>query len=209
MRDYVFTNIFQSMTPPCRLERMLRPMRIRASTVTFLTMVILSCVFMFMRPPIKHHAPILLQDEPWSVAEESVATRTRKQWVDASKKKIILFWTPFFGGQNSFLGEEGKKIKDCPINTCIFTDNRTMVNKSDALIFHPLDMSSEDLPGYRNPDQYYIYFGTYSVERTAGRKVGQIPDTPYDFSLIFVFFFMNDSTTILYAPKLRSQERES
>lgn len=74
-------------------------------------------------------------------------------------KKIILFWTSFFGGPNSFLGEEGVKLKDCPVNSCLLTDDKSMVESSDALIFHPLDMEI-DMPTHRQPHQYYIYFGT-------------------------------------------------
>ncbi|OWA50334.1 putative Glycoprotein 3-alpha-L-fucosyltransferase A [Hypsibius exemplaris] len=76
----------------------------------------------------------------------------------AKHPKIILFWTSFFGGKNSYLGEEGERLKICIVSECIMTDDRSLWNTSDALIFHPLDFNPSDVPPVRHAHQYYIYF---------------------------------------------------
>jgi alpha-1,3-fucosyltransferase len=75
--------------------------------------------------------------------------------------KRILFWTPFFGvkdyefgmGRDAFIN----KAK-CPVSNCETTTDRNLVNQSDAIIFHPIDVDVKDLPAHRMAHQRYIFF---------------------------------------------------
>ncbi|XP_055334689.1 alpha-(1,3)-fucosyltransferase C-like [Paramacrobiotus metropolitanus] len=114
------------------------------------------------------------------------AVNTEVDLMTEEYPKIILFWTKFFGGPNSFMGEEGLKLKDCPINNCVLSDDREDVNISDALIFHPIDFDNLDLPVSRQPHQYYIYFVLESPHHASA--VGP----PGFFNLTFTYRFDSD-----------------
>ena len=105
-------------------------------------------------PPVIRPSPGARKNTSAPVEHEGVPAKTQR----AKEPKIILFWTSFFGARNSYLGEEGERLKICPISECILTDDKSLWNSSDALIFHPLDFNAGDLPPIRHPHQYYIYF---------------------------------------------------
>ncbi|EFX64165.1 hypothetical protein DAPPUDRAFT_15329, partial [Daphnia pulex] len=72
----------------------------------------------------------------------------------------ILFWTPFFGVKDyGFgIGRDAFTKAKCPVNNCMTTTDRNLVNQSDAIIFHPFDVNVKDLPTYRTAHQRYILF---------------------------------------------------
>ena len=65
----------------------------------------------------------------------------------------ILYWTPFFGVQDWFIG-----ITDSPFLTCRYkcsaSYDKAVYNASDAVLFHMRDMAA--LPQYRSPHQIWI-----------------------------------------------------
>jgi alpha-1,3-fucosyltransferase len=74
--------------------------------------------------------------------------------------KRILFWTPFFGVKDyGFgIGRDAFIHAKCPVNNCMTTTDRNLVNQSDAIIFHPFDVNVKDLPMHRKAHQRYILF---------------------------------------------------
>ena len=76
-----------------------------------------------------------------------------------SGEKIILFWTLFFGRADVFglgLGSEG--FSYCPTSQCFVTTDRSLLELSDAVIFHPRDLDPNDMPRYRLPHQRWVFF---------------------------------------------------
>lgn len=84
--------------------------------------------------------------------------------------KIILLWTSFFHWKdfNFGLGQEPFLKAGCRFTNCMTTNDRSLINQSKALIFHPTNFKIKDLPSYRTPDQRYIYsfFESSTKERS-------------------------------------------
>lgn len=55
------------------------------------------------------------------------------------------------------MGREPFVRAQCRFTNCMTTDDRSLQNQSDALIFHPNDYNSSDLPLTRSPEQLYIF----------------------------------------------------
>jgi alpha-1,3-fucosyltransferase len=91
--------------------------------------------------------------------------------VDAklSHKKIkkILFWTSYFNWKDfQFgMGQEPFIQAGCRVTNCMTTDDRKLLNESDAILFHPINFDPYDLPPQRNPNQRYIFL-FYEAETT-------------------------------------------
>ena len=80
-----------------------------------------------------------------------------------NKTKNILFWTTWYGTNNAFgFGYQfgDSLFKNCPVSNCIATNNRSMVNESDAVMIHTFDkdLKMNDLPQHRFPHQRYVMF---------------------------------------------------
>ncbi|XP_078356991.1 glycoprotein 3-alpha-L-fucosyltransferase A-like [Oculina patagonica] len=83
------------------------------------------------------------------------------------RKKLILLYTPFFGGNwvnDPTLGpvrqpfvEGHTTFQDCEIPSCVVTYNRSKISEADAVGFHHRDMNIS-LPSHRNPQQIWFYF---------------------------------------------------
>jgi hypothetical protein len=54
-------------------------------------------------------------------------------------QRRVLFWTPFFGAHDGWLGHFHIAMKTCPSN-CTVTTDRRRVKTSDAVIFHLTDL---------------------------------------------------------------------
>jgi alpha-1,3-fucosyltransferase len=78
--------------------------------------------------------------------------------------KYILFWTTWYGMDLPFgYGYEfgDSLFKNCSVSNCIATNNRSMLNEHDAIMFHTwYDLKMNDLPWYRFPHQRYIMYRT-------------------------------------------------
>lgn len=81
-----------------------------------------------------------------------------------NKTKIILLWTPWNGIHktiNYYSLQMGNRFFDkynCPNTECFTTRNRKHLKKSDAVLFHLLDINSSDLPTDRNAEQIWILY---------------------------------------------------
>ena len=79
-------------------------------------------------------------------------------------KKIqrILYWTEYFGMKDYEFKLGNKVFKDagCRVTNCLLTNDRSLLNYSDAIIFHINDFDDRDLPDprHRLPHQRFIYY---------------------------------------------------
>ncbi|KAF8787092.1 alpha-(1,3)-fucosyltransferase C-like [Argiope bruennichi] len=73
--------------------------------------------------------------------------------------KLILLWTPFFGGWDYFPQGNFQFCSHC--RNCRITTDRSELRKSDGIIFHARDILLFDLPPVRYPHQRWIF---YSLE---------------------------------------------
>lgn len=81
---------------------------------------------------------------------------------DVYKKdpKTILFWTPYYlrADFNFGYGRDPFVAAGCRVSNCRTTSNRSELSRSDAVIFHALQLKKDDLPSIRLPNQRYIYY---------------------------------------------------
>ena len=79
-------------------------------------------------------------------------------------KKIqrILYWTEYFGMKNYEFKLGNKVFEDagCQVTNCLLTNDRSLLNASDAVIFHINDFDERDLPDprHRLPHQRFIFY---------------------------------------------------
>lgn len=94
---------------------------------------------------------------------------------------IILFWTPFFDWKDfQFgLGQEPFIRAGCRFTNCLTTDDRRLVNQSEALLFHPTDFYMDEVPLYRMPHQRYIF--TYFEALASERALPVFHESPKGF----------------------------
>ncbi|EFX66743.1 hypothetical protein DAPPUDRAFT_302457 [Daphnia pulex] len=81
-----------------------------------------------------------------------------------SPPKTILYWTPYYNRTDFTVGlGQDPFIKfGCKVTNCIATADRKLLNQSDAVIFHALQVNSRDLPTHRHPHQRFIFFLQYA-----------------------------------------------
>ena len=76
-----------------------------------------------------------------------------------------MFWTTFFGAH--VWGKLKLDLnKSCPANNCRITNNRRMLNESDAVMFHFWKDKLDSIPPCRRPDQRYVYLNFESALRS-------------------------------------------
>jgi alpha-1,3-fucosyltransferase len=84
-------------------------------------------------------------------------------------EKTILLWTTFFRWEDFRfgLGREPFVAAGCRYTNCMTTTDKSLVNQSDALIFHPNDFKPTDLPQWRLANQRYVflYYEVIATER--------------------------------------------
>jgi Fucosyltransferase, N-terminal len=89
-----------------------------------------------------------------SIQQHQISTTTAAP----QKRKRILFWTKYFGIDHFHVGFGQKPFQHCPVSNCETTKRRNLLSASDAVVFHPMDLWSKDLPRSRPPDQRWIFF---------------------------------------------------
>jgi len=99
------------------------------------------------------------------------------------REVTIMFWTRQFGrnnivhdGTETFFFVNGfaqGMFDECtsPINRCKVTNNRSLLSKSEAVIFHAQDLDDIEWPDFRSPDQRWIYFNVESPQHTNSKEL--------------------------------------
>ncbi len=99
--------------------------------------------------------------------------------------KTILFWTPFFDSTDYEFGfgQEPFIQAGCKVTNCLTTKDRSLLNKSSALIFHAFDYDERDLPDpkSRSTDQRYIFLNFETLAKDRDLLVFDKDATPANF----------------------------
>ena len=87
--------------------------------------------------------------------------------------KTILYWNSFFGIRDFTFGFGQQPFIDaqCPTSTCYVTDNRTLFNQSDVVIFSIQNLNLLDLPTHRFPHQRFVFYEMESPANTDSKPL--------------------------------------
>ncbi|OQV14680.1 putative Alpha-(1,3)-fucosyltransferase C [Hypsibius exemplaris] len=106
--------------------------------------------------------------------------------VDPASVKQVLFWTSFFGTPDARGTLGAKLFEGCPVRQCAATNDRNQIATSDAVIFHALDISSNNLPGPRRSGQHYIFLiGESPANLAGGARVEKTPEDFFDMTFTY------------------------
>jgi len=96
--------------------------------------------------------------------------------------KTILYWNDFHGilDYNFGFGTEGMVKYGCSRQDCYFTNNRTLFNESDVVIFSIQNTYSTDLPSHRFSHQRFVFYEMESPLHTRS-LVYWLPEVRYDY----------------------------
>ena len=73
------------------------------------------------------------------------------------REQLILIWTKIFGEEITHVNIH----KGCPepFNRCRMTTDRSLIEESDAVIFHARDINfTDDMPTFRSAEQRWGFF---------------------------------------------------
>ncbi|XP_064472112.1 alpha-(1,3)-fucosyltransferase C-like [Ornithodoros turicata] len=77
---------------------------------------------------------------------------------------VVVLWNTFYGNSvTEYFTDD--KIRKCT-HRCIFTRNRSMADKSAAIIFHAHDFDPNDIPPRRDAEQIWVLLGMESALHT-------------------------------------------
>ena len=89
---------------------------------------------------------------------------------DDSRNKIILYWTKYFEWTDFGVGTGRRPFVNagCNVTNCRTTTDRSLLNRSHAVLFHARDLDPDDLPpaGWRSPKQKFVFFNYESPLNT-------------------------------------------
>ncbi|GAU90800.1 hypothetical protein RvY_03166-2 [Ramazzottius varieornatus] len=109
------------------------------------------------------------------------------------RQPLILYWTKFydndFNRRQHLYQEAVRGLRNCPLNNCVITGNRSLLNQSSAVIFHVRDMRWDILPAYRDPQQYYVFHLLESPPHTVTSLASLAPGF---FNLTFTYRLDSD-----------------
>ncbi|GAV08982.1 hypothetical protein RvY_18594 [Ramazzottius varieornatus] len=115
------------------------------------------------------------------------------------RQPLILYWTKYynhdFNSRQQIYQEAVHGLRSCPVNNCVITSNRSMLNQSSAVIFHVRDMQWEKLPAYRDPQQYYVF---HLLESPRHTEMSLASLAPGFFNLTFTYRLDSDIVADTY-----------
>ena len=95
-------------------------------------------------------------------SEDQIHRNQRSNEDNLASFKKILFWNTYFSSREFELKLGHTTFQDvgCRITNCLLTDDRNLLNTSDAVIFHANDFNERDLPDprHRRPNQRFIFY---------------------------------------------------
>ncbi|XP_037090987.1 alpha-(1,3)-fucosyltransferase 7-like [Pollicipes pollicipes] len=87
----------------------------------------------------------------------SPSSSTPDQHIGRAKSNVILYWTTNYGSADFSFGFGAAPFVGCPVNNCVTTNNRTMLDSAAAVLFHGRSMSAKHLPKRRRADQRFVF----------------------------------------------------
>ena len=107
-------------------------------------------------------------------------------------RKIVLFWNQFFSkGWGSILGSNTLIEYGCPVTQCLFTDDRSLLERADAIVIHGFSFSHTELPLTRTVGQIYVFL-LFENPLLTGRS-GKLQNSDDIFNLTFTYLHHRDT----------------
>ena len=130
-----------------------------------------------------------------------VGRRARRTEVRGSGMKKILLWTPKYGNPDFGIGfgRAGFIRKGCAESRCYVTDDHSLADTVDAILFHARDTSASTMPPRSNPDQIWIFYSLESPLTVGGRIRG----TNDRYNLTVTYMFHPDTDVVTRIRKLK------
>lgn len=124
-------------------------------------------------------------------ASRKASTTTTGPPLNANGTKIILAWNRFH--ENPTFGASGfgrSPFATCPVNNCVFTNDRAYTKTSNVVLFHVgQGWNLPDLKD-RDPKQIYVFFSREAPTRT--RKSSNLDRGRYAFNLTMTYRMDSD-----------------
>lgn len=100
-------------------------------------------------------------------------TSTTEEELEGPKLTTILYWNSFFDSKDFTFGFGQQPLVDaqCPVSSCHMTDDRSLFNQSDVVVFSFQGMNLTDLPAYRFPHQRFVFYEMESPQNTDSRPM--------------------------------------
>jgi len=105
----------------------------------------------------------------------------------SSREVLILLWTKMFGmgnivhdGTETYYFVDGyvdKLFERClsPANRCRLTNNQSLIEQSEAVIFNSRDLMGIEWPQFRSPEQRWIFLNIESPQNTDKQPFVNLP----------------------------------
>ena len=109
----------------------------------------------------------------------------------------ILMWNTYFGNNFNF-GDTHFNCCPAPFNRCQITINRSVLEESDAIIFHIPDLNfTSDMPIFRSPEQRWVFCNwetpaNYPLKFYNEEAIKYLPQH-YWFNWTFSYRYINDN----------------
>ena len=145
-----------------------------------------------------YHPPVTT----WIPYPANIATEDTSESLHLRADSIlILFWTEYFSQPFTPTSEHRKDaqhaLNNCPFTNCVLTNQRRLVNRSSAVIFHIRELADrpdKSVPLYRSPNQYYVFYLQEAPPHT-GMLLDQYEDF---FNLTFTYRLDSDIPSDIY-----------
>ena len=130
---------------------------------------------------------------------QSGSTLQNNPHMDKSRlkdRKVVLFWNQFFSkGWGSILGSNTLVEYGCSVTQCLFTDDRSLLERADAIVIHGFAFSHKELPPTRTAGQIFVFL-LFENPLLTGRS-GKLQNSDDIFNLTFTY--MHDPDTDIAA----------
>lgn len=108
-----------------------------------------------------------------SDVQRSSGKENKRHHQDSQTLKRILFWTGYFDKPDFEFGfgQEPFIRAGCRHTNCYATNDRSWLDRSDALLFHAHDYDHKDLPPYRFDKQRYVFVNYEPIVNVADEPI--------------------------------------
>lgn len=127
---------------------------IRLIPIVFLALFVSTLTFTFLNGSVRRKS-FSLEDLPICDADPNEANAKNQTFT-------VILWTNYFNVKNHSSFDESPTAASCPFRNCKFSQDRTKVTESDAVVFHQADMSLKDLPASKTSRQRWVMFNQES-----------------------------------------------
>ncbi|OQV17659.1 putative Alpha-(1,3)-fucosyltransferase C [Hypsibius exemplaris] len=114
----------------------------------------------------------------------------RRMMALGDTRKVILFWTKFFGDDFS-THINFDVVNSCPVHNCFLTSDRSYLHDSTAVVFHA-DLEATDLPLTRSVNQSFVFY----LLESPFKHLGRFRQQPYKGYFNLTWTYRHDSDVL-------------